>query len=84
MNIEIVSLENTPGLDEILCLENVGKWKKIRPVKAPWATLTPSLGDGSLIGYSKVASSNISCLEAQAGFFRLLMKGIFDPYVLWP
>ena len=32
--------------------------------------------------YRKVASSNTSRLEAQAGFFRLLMKGIFDPYVL--
>ena len=31
--------------------------------------------------YRKVASSNMSCLEAHAGFFRLLMKGIFDPYV---
>ena len=34
--------------------------------------------------YRKVARSNTSRLEAQAGFFRLLMKGIFDPYVLWP
>jgi hypothetical protein len=32
--------------------------------------------------YRKVASSNTSRLEAHAGFFRLLMKGIFDPYVL--
>ena len=31
--------------------------------------------------YRKVASSNTSRLEAQTGFFRLLMKGIFDPYV---
>ena len=34
--------------------------------------------------YRKVASSNTFRLEAHAGFFRLLMKGIFDPYVLWP
>ena len=34
--------------------------------------------------YRKVASSNTSCLEAHAGFFRWLMKRIFDPYVLWP
>ena len=33
--------------------------------------------------YRKVASSNTSRLEAHAGFFQLLMKGIFDPYVLW-
>jgi len=26
----------------------------------------------------------MSRLEAHAGFFRLLTKGIFDPYVLWP
>ena len=32
--------------------------------------------------YRKVASSNMSRLEAHTGFFRLLMKGIFDPYVL--
>ena len=37
---------------------------------------------GTLINYCKVTSSNTSHLEAQAGFFRLLMKGIFDPYVL--
>ena len=34
--------------------------------------------------YRKVASSCPSCLEAHAGFFRLLMKGIFGPYVLCP
>ena len=35
-----------------------------------------------LFTYRKVASSNISCLEAHVGFFRLPMKGIFNPYVL--
>ena len=34
------------------------------------------------LGYRKVVSSNTSCLEAHAGFFRLLMKGIFNPYLL--
>ena len=34
------------------------------------------------VNYHKGASSNTSRLEAHAGFFRLLMKGIFDPYVL--
>ena len=32
--------------------------------------------------HRKFASSNTSRLEAHAGFFRLLMKGIFNPYVL--
>ena len=35
-------------------------------------------------GYRKVASSNTSRLEAHVSSFRLLMKGIFGPYVLWP
>jgi hypothetical protein len=34
------------------------------------------------IDYRKVASSNMSRLEAHAGSFRMLM-GIFDPYILW-
>ena len=32
--------------------------------------------------YSKVEGSNTSRLEEHAGFFKLLMKGIFNPYVL--
>ena len=32
--------------------------------------------------YGIVASSSPSCIEAHAGIFRLLMKGILDPYVL--
>ena len=31
--------------------------------------------------YCKVASSNMSRLEAHDGFFKLLMKEIFGPYV---
>ena len=38
----------------------------------------------SKITYRKVESSNTSRLEAQACFFRLLMKEIFYPYALWP
>ena len=32
--------------------------------------------------FLKVTDYNTSCLEAHAGFFRLLMMGIFDPCVL--
>jgi hypothetical protein len=32
--------------------------------------------------YRKVASASPSRFEAHVGLFRLLMKGIFDPYVL--
>ena len=34
------------------------------------------------VAYREVVSSNTSHIEAHAGFFRLLVKGIFDPYVL--
>ena len=34
--------------------------------------------------YSRVASSNTSCFKPHPGFYRLLMKAIFDAYVLWP
>ena len=33
--------------------------------------------------YCKIASSNTFRLEAHVVLFRLLMKGIFGPYVLW-
>ena len=36
-----------------------------------------------LLVYRKFTSSNTSRLEAHAGFFRLLMKWIFNPYVPW-
>ena len=36
------------------------------------------------LNYRKIASSNTSRFEAHEGFFRLLMKGIFNPYALWP
>ena len=35
------------------------------------------------MSYCKITSSNTSRLEAYVGFFRLLMKGIFGPYVLY-
>ena len=34
------------------------------------------------LNYLKVARFSTSHSEAHAGFFRLLMKGISDPYVL--
>ena len=49
---------------------------RVRVRYEPWALF--------VLAYRKVASSNTSRLEAHAGFFRLVMKEIFDPYVLWP
>ena len=42
--------------------------------------IRPTPYDGQT-DYHKVASSNTSHIEAHAGFFRLLMNGIDDPYV---
>ena len=44
------------------------------------------LVQNTILAYHKVASSNTSRLEAHAGSgsFRLFVKGIFDPYALWP
>ena len=36
----------------------------------------------AFFSYLIVASAGPSCFEAHLGLFRLLMKGIFDPYVL--
>ena len=33
--------------------------------------------------YHKITSTKTSCLEAHPDFFRLLMKGKLDSYVLW-
>ena len=37
---------------------------------------------GPFMMYRIVASTSPSRIEAHAGLFRSLMKGIFDPYVL--
>ena len=51
--------------------------------------LTANIGDDEVslmskqfLKYRVVASSNASRLEAHPGIFRLLMKRIFDAYVL--
>ena len=50
----------------------------------PTKVLINILWVSPMVIYRKIASSNTSRLEAHVGFFRLLMKGIFGPYVLWP
>ena len=39
--------------------------------------------DMNCMKYHKIASSSTSRLEAHVGSLRLLMKGIFGPYVLY-
>ena len=45
-----------------------------------WA-INENLGFQSLFMYRIVASTSPSRIEAHAGLYRSLMKGIFDPYV---
>jgi hypothetical protein len=52
--------------------------KLIIPVGNCWVKLIHSWGSI----YRKVVSSNMSRLETHAGLFRVVMKGIFDAYVL--
>ena len=64
--------------DTLLIRETFSVWETLSGQASARLLRRPSLE------YRKVASSNTSCLEAHAGFFRSLMKGIFDPYTLWP
>ena len=63
-------------------------WRHLSPLKCQaqnWHDMyVLILIDSFPIIYRKVASSNTSRLEPHPGFYRLLMKGIFDAYVLWP
>ena len=52
------------------------------PEEQIWLELILPIYSLQFFNYRKVASSNTSGLEAHTGFFRLLMKEIFDPYVL--
>ena len=46
---------------------------------------TPGVIGGVQVSNEKnIFDFSLCGLEAHAGFFRLLMKGIFDAYVLWP
>ena len=56
-------------------------WHDIRWKKC-W--LGCGVSTSSLNNYRKVLSANTSRLEAHPGFFRLVMEGIFYPYLLWP
>ena len=64
-------------------LEILSESCKLR-YKNPIGTVTNMARNASESEYHKVASPNTSCLEAHAGFFRLLVKGIFNPYVPCP
>ena len=49
-----------------------------------WTRQRPTKTHGMLFTVYIVASRSTSRLVSCLGLFRLLMKGIFSPYVLWP
>ena len=63
-------------------LSRQGSAKSTRSAKSAKSVAWSTAGKVIDTKYRKVASSNKSRLEAHVGFFRLLMKGIVDPYVL--
>ena len=68
----ITQIKKLKNINSYICLNNSNYRWLILFCRKKWTT------------YKKVASSNSSRLGAHEGFFRLLMKGIFDPYVLGP
>ena len=76
------------GLEHGLTLELGAYVAKIQPGSVAAKEGSIAIGDRIVCvskfysPYRKVVSSNTSRVEAHEGFFRLLVKGIFDPYVL--
>ena len=74
-----------------MCWKIGGGWlhfERVSEKAAKLSTYTWNFGlnlnkNAKKTNYRKVGSSNMSCLEAHTGFFLLLMKGIFGPYLLW-
>jgi hypothetical protein len=64
---------------DITCRGATTNLSQARPIF--YCTVVVSYKTVSYI-HGKIVSSNTSHLEAHAGFFRLFMKGILDPYVL--
>ena len=48
-------------------------------LKISYYKILPLVGKRTTMSYREVVSSNISCLEAPTGFFRVLMIGISYP-----
>ena len=66
-------------------LSRQGSAKSTRSAKSAKSVAWSTAGKVIDTKYRKVANSNTSRLEAaHVGFFRLLIEGMFDPYVMGP
>ena len=89
---KIITVVTSLTTDKMTCIfaqnDNFNKFEwnicdMLNGTRSKTNTDVDDLGKLSLnLTYHKVESSNTSCLEAHAGFFWLLMKGIFNPHVL--
>ena len=74
--------KSTKPLEKRIVVLKKQKSRQPRHVKKELKKKSIDLVSKLEIIYHKVASSSPSRIEAHAGLFRLLMKGIFDHYVL--
>ena len=63
---------------------NFGLGTKVNNQNASYIFFITKIINRTFIMYRIVASRSTSRLVTCLGLFRLLMKGIFGPYVLWP
>ena len=75
---EVLNNNHELGFTKVCCVIILFNWKVRLKYLNPFQELKLSLS------YRKVTSFKTSSLEVHAGFFRLLLKGIFSPYLLWP
>ena len=79
--LEFLDLSNQPDISDtpgIPGAASIVEWTVFESIQPLWQC------NRSKNTNRKVAGSSMSHLKAHAGHFRLLVKGIFNAYVLWP
>jgi hypothetical protein len=84
--LSLVICLNYPSYSKVKCSsQSQSHYKEVTRWEISMKNIWDLAGFGlAILKKSFGPSSNTSRLEAHVSFFRLLMKGIFCPYVLWP